>query len=138
MTDLVITAANVKAADSATKKSAKGGGTITPGKVIYKDLSTGKLDLVDADSATASQRDVEGIALSGGGVDQPIFYMTEGDLDVGAVLTVGKVYVASDTAGGIMPVEDLEAGDYVTILGVAKTTSILAVKINKSGVAVPA
>ena len=59
MTDLVITAANVKAADSATKKSAKGGGTITPGKVIYKDLSTGKLDLVDADSATASQRDVE-------------------------------------------------------------------------------
>jgi len=53
------------------------------------------------------------------------------------VMTVGEVYVVSATAGGIAPVGDLTTGNYVTVLGVATTTSNLQLGTIYSATAKP-
>lgn len=137
MTDLTITAANVVAGANAVKKHVTAGETVTAGQTVYMDVTTRKYVKADADGA-AALRVPEGIALNGASDGQPLTIQTEGDITIGATLTVGEIYVMSDTPGGIMPEGDLEAGDYVTVLGVAKSASVLALKINASGAAVPA
>jgi len=47
------------------------------------------------------------------------------------------VYCVSTTAGGIAPVGDLTSGNYVTVLGVATTTSSLKLGLNASATAKP-
>jgi hypothetical protein len=138
MTDLVITAANVIAGSNAKKTPGLAGATITAGQVVYRDPTTKKFLAVDADSGTEAVRNVFGIALNGASDGQPLMVQTEGDINLGATLVVGTTYVASDTAGGIMPVADLEAGDYPTVLGVASAANNLKMKIVAGGAPVPA
>jgi hypothetical protein len=56
------------------------------------------------------------------------------EINLGATLAVGEVYVVSATVGAIAPYADLVANDYVTILGVAKTTAILAFNPQATGI----
>lgn len=137
MADLSLTPASVVKGTGAITKSVVAGATITAGQPVYRNSTTGKYQPSDSDSGTAEARTPEGLALHGASDAQPLAIQTSGEISLGAVLTVGTIYVMSDTAGGIMPSTDLEAGDYVTILGVAKTTSILKMGILASGVAVP-
>lgn len=125
MATLAITAANVLASASATKKTGVAGATITAGQVLYKDAAdSNKLKLADANGA-AALRVVEGIALHGASNGQPLTYVIrDPNFNPGAVLVVGTTYMlASDTPGGIAPDADAAAGDYVTTLGVAETTT---------------
>jgi hypothetical protein len=62
---------------------------------------------------------------------------TAGNINLGATLTVGQIYVLSATAGGIAPVADLATGHYPSILGVATTASNLLMGILVSNVAKP-
>ena len=140
MADLVITAANVTAADGAVTKdsSYNAGATITAGQAVYSD-STDSNDLKLAQSdGTAAEATVKGIAMGGGADGQPITIAKAGDIDLGATLTVGKIYCLSQTAGGICPVDDLTTGDYVSIIGVATAADNLEIHIINSGVEVPA
>ncbi len=131
MSDLSITAANVLKVSGTTKQGTAGAG-INAGQALYKDAAAGTIKLGDSDGA-AGLRECVGLALNSPASGQPVAFISEGVISVGAVLTAGKVYVLSDTPGGIMPVEDLETGDYVTIVGVALSTSQLAVKIWNTG-----
>lgn len=135
MADLVITAANVVPGVNATVVGGTAGAALTAGKAVQMDPADLKWKLADADAATASERDVRGIALNGASDGQPVDVLTEGDITLGAVLTPGVAYYLSPSAGGICPVADLMAGDYPTIIGIAKSASVLSVKINASGVA---
>lgn len=135
MADISITAANVVPGQNATVTGGTAGATIAAGKAVYRDPADLKWKLADCDSATAAERDVRGIALNGASNGQPLDVLTEGDITLGAVLTAGVAYYLSGTAGGICPVGDLASGDYPTLIGIAKSTSVLSVKINASGVA---
>jgi hypothetical protein len=135
MATLSITAASVLASASAVKTTGVAGATITAGQVLYKDgADSNKMKLADANGA-AALRVVEGIALHGASAGQPITYVTrDPGLTVGATLVVGTSYMlASDTPGGIAPDADAAAGDYVTVLGVAKSTTQLNFQITASG-----
>jgi hypothetical protein len=45
-------------------------------------------------------------------------------VNMGATLSLAKVYVLSETAaGGVAPVDDVLTTTYVTVLGVAQTTA---------------
>jgi len=138
MTDLSVTAANVVAGTNAKKTPGTSGETVAAGKTVYRDPTSKKFLLADSDSATAAVRDVYGIALNTASLDQPLVVQTEGDIKVGATLVVGKIYVLSDTPGGIMPADDLEQGDYTTVIGVASSASNLKMKIVAGGAPVPA
>lgn len=136
MTDLTITATSVVKSTGSKTKTGIAGAAITAGQVVYVDTGdSNKIKVVDSDSATALAREVAGIALNGASSGQPVTYQWDGRITVGATVAVGTIYVASDTAGGIMPAADLETGDYTSILGIAVSTTELDLQIHNGGVA---
>ena len=135
MADLTITAANVVKGAGAKTETGIAGVAVTAGQTVYKDSADNKYKLCDADSATAAVRTTRGIALDGAAANQPLTIQTEGPITIGATVAQGVIYVQSDTPGGIMPAADLETGDYVTVLGVAISTTEIDLQINVSGVA---
>lgn len=134
MADISITAANVLPGSNARTENGTFGATVTQGQAVYLDASDGKYKLADNDNATAAVRRPRGIALNAGSNGQPATIQTSGSITIGGTLTAGTVYVLSSTAGGIAPQADLASGDDVVILGVAKSTTVLALDIQISGV----
>lgn len=135
MAALTQTAANVVAGTGARKQSGTYGGTITAGMPLYVDGSDGnKLKAARANaSGTAT---VVGIALNGGANGQPGNYQSSGQVNLGATLAVGETYALSDAvAGQIVPIADIGTADYVAILGVAISTSLLELNIFNPGIA---
>lgn len=135
MADLSITAANVTPG-SAQKTTGTAGATITAGQVVYLDPDALTYKLADSDSATAAARSPAGIALHGASSGQPLTVLTSGRITIGATMTAGLAYYVSKTAGGICPVADIASGGYATIVGIAVSTTVLAVQFLESGVAV--
>ncbi len=138
MADLTITAASVVKGSNAKIENGILGATVTAGQVVYKDTTdSNKFKLADNDDATALVRTPSGIALNGGADGQPVQVQSAGQITIGATVVVGTVYHLSDTPGGIGPVADLTAGDYVVTLGIAITAAILDIQIHNSAVATP-
>jgi hypothetical protein len=102
-----------------------GGEVFDQGQPIY--FSSGKWYLSDAND-TAAKAEAESISLTPCKGDGRYFaYARPGsDIDLGATLEPGEVYVVSATAGAICPVGDLLPGEYVKVLGTARTDSVLA------------
>lgn len=134
MADLTLTAANVVAADNAVKESGLAGETITAGKAVYKSPTSKKWMLADSNSATAAAKTAGGIALNSASLNQPVTVMKSGDVTIGGTMTAGAAYFLSDTAGGICPDADVGAGENVCQLGIAKSTTVLSVRIIAPGV----
>lgn len=135
MADLTITATSVVAGGNARTVDGTAGATITAGQAVYLDSTTGTYKLADCDSATAAVRSPAGIALNGAATGQPVEIATSGNITIGATVTAGVAYYLSATAGGICPVADLGSGDYPVFLGFATSSSVLALRIVESGVA---
>lgn len=125
MANLTQVPGSVKAGPHATKKDGICGVTIVAGNVLFLDSTTKKLGLADA-NGSGDALVVEGIALDGGSLDQPIKYVSKDDaLNLGATLIPGTTYVLSDTPGAICPDADMIAADTVTVLGNASSASLL-------------
>ncbi|HUU11868.1 MAG TPA: hypothetical protein VM431_15190 [Phycisphaerae bacterium] len=134
MADLSITAANVVAGTGADVEWGTAGEAITAGQSLYKKADN---KMWKADDTSAAEAAVEGVALCDAGTDQPVCYITGGPLNPGAIVAVGTTYGVTDTAGGIGPISDRASADFVSIIGVATTTSNIQVAINQAGVAIP-
>ncbi len=134
MADLSITAANVVAGSDAVRESGTAGATVTAGQLVYLDTSDFKYKLADSNGA-AALRVPNGIALHGAANNQPLVIQKGGDITVGGTMVAGVAYYLSDTPGGICPVADLGSGEYPCIIGIAKSTTVLTVSIQPSGVA---
>ena len=134
MADISITAANVVKGSNAVVEAGTAGATITAGQVVYKDAADGRYKLADADSATAAAKAPRGIALNGASDGQPLSIIRSGDVTIGATLTPGTAYYLSPVAGGIAPLGDVLSGDDVVLIGLAESTSVLAVDIQITGV----
>lgn len=136
MADLSITAANVKQGANASRGTGTAGATITAGQAVRRNAA-GLVVLAQADEAATA--DADGIALNGAANGQPVAYHTGGGINMGATLVVGMVYaVSAAAAGGIAPITDLTAGDFVTVLGVATAADNLQCSIINSGAEKPA
>lgn len=124
MSDLVITAANVRASDKAKKRSGKFGATVTQGQSVYEDTGdSSKFKLADNNASAATSKCV-GVALNAGANNQDAIIVEEDpEFTPGATLTVGESYYLSATPGGICPVADLATGNYPVFLLVAYSTS---------------
>lgn len=135
MADLTITASAVLSSADATTENGTAGATIAAGQRVYLDTATGRYELADADAATVLERRTRGIALNSASDGQALRIHKAGDLTVGAILTAGTTYYGSPTPGAICERADVLTGDYVEIIGVAKSTSVLAVALNYPAVA---
>jgi len=137
MADLSITAANVAPGTSVSKQEWTAGATITAGEAVYIDSSdSNKAKLAQSDG-TSAEAEVKGIALCGASSGQPVVIATNGTMDLGATLTLGTIYVLSQTAGKIAPTADLASGDYTSVIGVGTAADELTLAITNSGVEVP-
>jgi hypothetical protein len=116
MAALSITPGSVR--DYGTVTQGIAGATLTAGMVLQ--LSSGAL--IAATNTSALNATVVGIALNGASANQRCDYLIAGNLDLGATVAVGKVYVLG-TAGTIIPVDDIAGGEFVTIVGVGLVAS---------------
>jgi hypothetical protein len=129
--DVTITPANVISTATTVMKSGFAGAAVTAGQAVYVDPADGKVKpaLATADATST----VAGIALHAAAVGQPVWYTTDGPLNVGAVLAAGKLYVLSGAgAGGIAPAADLAVNWRTTVVGYAKTTSQLQLTLHNT------
>ena len=132
MADLTITETNIST-DEITEVG-EAGEQITAGMPVYLAAATGLLMKAINSSAAASA--VKGISVNRAESGQPVNYIPAGNLNMGASLTTGLIYVVSSTAGKISPATDNGSGEFVSVLGVATSTSVLKVGLLNSGVAV--
>lgn len=135
MADISITPANTQRTSSSEVEVGTAGTTITAGQAVFKAAATGRFGLSDSNHGTAENRAVFGIALHGASSGQPLSVQRKGDITIGGTLTAGVAYYLSDTPGGICPVADVGSGEYSVVLGIAKSTSVLGLNIQASGVA---
>ncbi|PDT79961.1 hypothetical protein [Sinorhizobium sp. BJ1] len=138
MADLTITAANVVSGAGAAIEHGTAGATVTAGQIVYLDsTTTGKWQLADADAATAAARGQGkiGVALHGAALNQPLAVQTAGPITIGATVVGGTAYYLSPNPGGIAPLADILTGDYVTLIGIATSTSAIKLDFQYSGVA---
>lgn len=135
MADLAVTAANVVLSGTGQKTfSGNAGETIAAGKGVYLDPTTKKWQLADSNSATAAARHAGGVALNSASLNQPINVLGSGSYVSGATMTAGVAYYLSDTPGGICPVADVGSGEFVCLMGIATSTTVLNLNIQFSGV----
>lgn len=135
MADYSVTAASVVPGADTAIKNVTAGATITAGKAVVRDPSTGKWVLADSNHATAALRIPGGIALNGASDGQPMAVATSGPVTFGAIFTAGVAVYLSDTAGGLCPVADIGSGERAVLIGMPSSTSVLNVDIQDSGVA---
>jgi hypothetical protein len=119
MAAISVTAANVAKIDGATV-TFNAGATITAGQAVYVDATGLVQVMTNATSAGSGVGATNyGIALNGGGAGQPIaILLPGGTINIGGVPSQGKPY-ALGTAGGIIPVDDIAGGEFMTLLAVA-------------------
>jgi hypothetical protein len=132
MADLTITAANVKLKNTGPYSAGVAGESIAQGEPVYIASSLAyRTDNNDG----ASKAVAVGIALMPAATGQTFLYAKNGaEIDVGATLTTAETYIVSANVGKIAPIADLATTNYLTILGVAKSSSTLLVNIVASGV----
>lgn len=131
MANVAITAANVAPGADAIFETGVSGATITAGQCVYKDASdSNKFKLCDNDSGTAAARTPYGIAVGGASNNQRLSVQTQGDITIGGTVVPGFIYVPSATAGAIAPSADLVATNYTSVLGVARSATVIALSIN--------
>jgi hypothetical protein len=133
--DITITATSVAKGSGATVTTYYAGETITAGQVLY--LHTDGLVYKSDSNGTSAQKAANGIALNGGATGQPVAVQTAGSITIGATVATGTIYVVSGTAGGIAPHGDLASGMETIIIGVATSTTVIALNFYDSGASVP-
>jgi len=133
MADIVVTATSVAPSTGALRLTKIASVAIAAGEAVYLVAATDQLALADNDLSSAAATGI-GIALNSCAANQPCAYQYGGNITLGAVLTLGTTYILSSAAGGIAPIADQGSSDYVTILGVASSTSVLNLGINATGI----
>ncbi len=141
MAEVSVTAAEVLVGAGAVVKTGTAGATITAGDVLYEDPVTGKLLLAQRD-ATATEAQVVGIALGGGGDGQKIEYQTGGTIEIGSSASIAEaaVYILGTTAGAMQPHTDHDpdgtkvpaATQYTTLIGIGNDDNGLELCIKPS------
>lgn len=106
------------------------GGTVAAGMPVRKQTDG---TWIAATNASLAGANVEGWATSGGAINQPFTYQKGGNINPGGTVVVGGIYVLS-AAGAISLDNDVVATDYITVLGVGISTSLIKQAVIVSGV----
>lgn len=134
MADLVIVDVDVEEGPGAIVQGGVAGEAIKAGQPVYLDSASSRYKLARANAESTD--DVAGVTINNSQDGQRMDFVVAGRLIVNAVVVPGEVYALSAAAaGGIAPVGDLIAGDFVTVLGIGINTTAIQVQIQVSGVA---
>jgi hypothetical protein len=106
------------------------GGTVAAGMPVRKQTDGTWIAATNASQAGAN---AEGWATSGGATGQPFTYQKGGNINPGGTVEVGGIYVLS-AAGAVSLDDDVVTGDWITVLGVGISTSLIKQAFIVSGV----
>lgn len=117
-------------------RSGIAGEAISAGQPLYIKATDSKLYRADANVTTAEAACV-GIAVNSAAAGQFVHYwgFTHGqEINLGATLTVGQIYLVSFNVGAIMPVSDYATGHILTPLCYAISPSLAISMLKATGV----
>jgi hypothetical protein len=124
MADLAITSAVFL--DGYAPIPVKAGAAIAATDVVYVDTTDSTAKLATANASASSQ--AVGMSLNAGATGNPVHVAGAGSrITVNAVLTKGVAYYLSATSGKLCPFVDLVAGKYISLFGIADSTTVLAI-----------
>lgn len=136
MANLTITAANVSMTNSTEVDVGIAGEALTPGQPVYLDESTDKW--MKAESGDLQAKAKAGrIVMTPAAANARVLLASDGIVNIGATVVPNTVYVLSATSGLLCPLADLVATDWVTIIGIANSTSTLKLTIDPQGYQTP-
>lgn len=134
MADVTITPADVTPRSGCQIIDGIAGATLVAGEWGYVDTSASDvIKLADANNSDLTAT-VKGMVLNAATSGQPVRIAVKGEVNVSAVLTAAKAYVLSSNAGKTAPIADLTTNWRTSIVGYAKTTSILVIGIVNTGI----
>lgn len=133
--DVTVTAANVKAGPGARTSNGFAGEAATAGQLCYKAAATGKYFKSDSNSATVEARNPTCIFLNNAATDQPVSVLTGGLITIGGTVAANTAYYASDTPGGFGPLADVGTGEYMTLIGLGVSSTVINVDFQSTNVA---
>ena len=138
MADIIITPANViPSANAQQSGTGKAGVLIVAGPTLYK-ASDGTLLLCDSNGASPSYK-FFAVSTNSAAPGQLVAYVTlDPALNIGGVHAAGAVLKTSTTPGGMAPIGDALAGEFVTVLGVINADGTLNLNPSTSTGAIPA
>jgi len=130
MADLSQTAANVAVGASTTPtRTVQAGESVTQGMPLYTSTD-GKVYQCDAND-TVAKAACEYIALTPAATDGyclvalPSNVPERSLVNLGATLAVGTAYAVSATKGAIAPIGDITSTQFVTVIGIDYSSSLL-------------
>lgn len=132
MADVNLTEASVKPTSTTVIVRGNYGDTIVQGTLLYYAPSTNTWEIADC-TTSATTAAATGMALSSGADGQPGRIATGGDVTVDNVSLASPVYILSE-AGQMCPSADLANADYITVVGVASSTTNLKLIFRAAGV----
>ena len=106
------------------------GGTVAAGMPVRQQADG---TWIAATNASLAGSNVGGWATSGGAIGQPFSYQIGGNINPGGTVVVGGIYVLS-VDGAISVANDVVTGDWITVLGVGISTSLIKQAVIVSGV----
>lgn len=132
MAEVSPVAANVKTSSNTQTRLIQFGEVVTQGQAVYLKSDT-KYWLADNSTTTLSA--AAGVVVSPAAADGYGLIAIAGDIDLGATLAVGTIYVVGSTSGAIHPEADLLTTEILTVIGYGKTAALLTLDINATGIA---
>jgi len=139
MAAITITAANVVKGTGAQIEAGIAGEAITAGKLVYKKASNSNFYLADALAASVAANaeidNVYGVALNNAAASQPLTVQKVGQITIGGTVAVGEIYALDIVAGQIIPESEIATTNYVTLVGVGISATIIQLSILVTGIA---
>lgn len=140
MADLSVTIGDVLIADTVRATAVEVGEAVSAGDVIVYDANDEDWVLASNASAALSGNGNNayiGIAVGSAAAGQRVAAVVTSNQEItlGAVLTAGRVYVLS-TGGNISPESDATTSDFLTIIGYAKSSTVLVFNPISTGIQV--
>jgi len=116
------------------------GAAIGSGKWVYWDPTTSSYKLAQNDT-TAAEAKVKGITLNAAALAEELMIQFEGEVDTGAELVDGQLYVLSATGGGFAKIDDFVAangtGKRPSLVGMGKSNGNLEILIKNVATLLP-
>jgi hypothetical protein len=137
MANLTITATNVQLNADSIPSFGIAGETLAPGQTVYLKSSDRRWWKARAGS-TVDLAESLAIVVTNATEGSQVCLCGAGSLAVGTILTLNTAYVLSATSGLICPIGDLVAGNWTTIIGIPRSTSILKLMMTPQRFQVPA
>lgn len=132
MANLSITAANVSMTADTVEEVGIAGEALTPGQPVYFNPLASKWLKAEAGD-TEAKAQAQRITLTSAALNARVLLAAGGKVNIGATVVRNTVYVVSQTSGLLCPLADLATDDWVTIVGIADTTSTLKLMLLPQG-----